>query len=114
MPNHVKNVSYLHLAILAYWIVNAIGYQLKANGTKNTGTEIQRMAGTQKPVTSQAKNTEGETIGITKCSEPQAAIKEIFTLLKYRSYPFTKRKSLVLKPEIKKNESTPNQVFSSG
>ena len=112
--NDDATMAHLHLAILAYWIVNTIRYQLKAKGTKYNWTEIVRIASTQKLVTSQAKNTQGETIEITRCSEPQAAIKEIYTLLDYRSYPFTKRKSVVHKPEIKKHESTHSQIFSSG
>ena len=112
--NDDATMAHLHLAILAYWIVNTIRYQLKAKGTKYNWTEIVRIASTQKLVTSQAKNTQGETIGITRCSEPQAAIKEIYTLLDYRSYPFTKRKSVVHKTEIKKHESTHSQIFSSG
>ena len=56
------------------------------------------------------KRSKDEPVEITKCSEPGQDIKQLYELLKYKSYPFTKRKSVVHKPEIKKSEKQENHL----
>jgi hypothetical protein len=104
-------MAHLHLGLLAYWVVNTIRYQLRTKGIHHNWTENKRIASTQKLVTTQAKDQKDEPVEITKCSEPDSDLKELYEVLKYKNYPFTKRKSVVHdlsrfigKPEIKKIE----------
>ena len=98
-------MAHLHLGILAYWVVNTIRYQLKAKGLHHNWKEIKRISSTQKLVTTQAKDQQDKTVEITKCSEPIQDLKQVYELFKYKSYPFTKRKSVVHKPETKKTQN---------
>jgi hypothetical protein len=109
--NDDATMAHLHLGLLAHWVVNTIRYQLKAKGINHDWTEIKRIASTQKLVTTQAKDQKDEPVEITKCSEPSLALKNLFELLKYKNYPFTKRKSVVHKMEIKKNEKQQNHLI---
>ena len=93
-------MAHLHLAILAYWLVNAVRHQLKSQKINCEWREIVRIANTQKVVYSTAKNKMDEVIEIKKCSEPSDKLKEIYTSLKIKKQPFTK-KSVVHKLEIK-------------
>jgi hypothetical protein len=45
-----------------------------------------------------------EIIYVRRCTEPNEKVKQIYTHLNYRNYPFTKRKSVVHNSEIKKNK----------
>jgi hypothetical protein len=108
---------HLHLGLLAYWVVNTIRYQLRTKGIHHNWTEIKRIASTQKLVTTQAKDQQNEILEITKCSEANQDLKQLYDLPKYKLYPFTKRKSVVHdlsrfigKPEIKKIEKQKNQL----
>jgi Transposase DDE domain len=103
--NDTSTMAHLHLGLLAYWLVNTIRYQLKQKGINNNWQEIVRKGNTQKMVTTHAKNQLEEIIEIQRCSEPNAAIKEIYDALKYKSYPFTKRKSVVHSSELKNFET---------
>jgi hypothetical protein len=108
--NDNATLAHLHLALLAYWVVNTIRYQLKAKDENAGWPEIKRIASTQKQVITQATNQLEEIVQITKCSEPTADLERLYQLLGYKSFPFTKRKSVVHKSEIKKIESTKNQL----
>lgn len=108
--NDDSTMAHLHLGLLAYWLVNTIRYQLKAKGINHNWTEIKRIASTQKLVTTQAKDQQDEPVEITKCSEPSQDLKNLFELLKYKNYPFTKRKSVVHKIEIKIIEKPENHL----
>ena len=50
-------------------------------------------------------NTAGIVIGVRKCSEPNEQLRTIQSILLIKPKPFTKRKSVVHKPELKKNET---------
>jgi len=91
-------------------VVNTIRYQLKAKGIHHNWTEIKRIASTQKLVTTRAVDQKDEPSEITKCSEPSLDLKQLHDLLKYKNYPFTKRKSVVHKLEIKKYEIQENHL----
>jgi hypothetical protein len=56
-------------------------------------------------VTTCGQNKEDEIIYVRRCTEPNEKVKQIYTALKYKNYPFTKRKSVVHKSELKKNKS---------
>jgi hypothetical protein len=61
--------------------------------------EINRIANTQKVITTIGINTAAKEITIRKCSEPHQSLKNLQELLKIRSGPFTKLKSVVHKLE---------------
>lgn len=41
-------MAHLHLEVLAYWLVNTVGYQLKSNGINSCCREIVRIGNTKK------------------------------------------------------------------
>jgi transposase len=97
-------MAHLHLGLLAYWIVNTVRCKLKAHGINNNWQEIVRIGNTQKIITTNGTNTAGMMIGVRKCSEPGEQLKNIQSILLIKPKPFTKRKSVVHKLELKKNE----------
>jgi hypothetical protein len=103
--NDNATMAHLHLGILAYWLVNTIRHQLKQQKINHSWQEIIRITNTQKILTTTGQNKDDEMIYVRRCTEPNQKVKEIYTALKYKNYPFVKRKSVVHKSEIKKNES---------
>ena len=107
-------MAHLHLGILAYWLVNTIRYQLKNNNINNCWSEIARIGTTQKMITTSGTNTYGKIIITRKCSEPEEKLKRIYDILQSKYKPFTKRKSVVHKLELKKNETQQQRLLLSG
>ena len=107
-------MAHLHLGILAYWLVNTVRYKLKAHGIHSHWPEIIRIGNTQKIITTHGTNTAGVVIGVRKCSQPNEQLKKIQSILLIKSKPFTKRKSVVHKIELKKNEMPYLQHFTPG
>lgn len=107
--NDDSTMAHLHLGLLAYWVVNTIRYQLKNKGVNHGWKEIIRIMNTQKAVTTTAQNIHEQTIAIRRCSEPNEKVKEIYQILNYKDRPFTRKKSVVHKMEIKKTVTTENQ-----
>jgi hypothetical protein len=103
--NDDATMAHLHLGILAYWLVNTIRYQLKHQKINHNWQEIIRITNTQKIITTSGQNKDDEIIYVRRCTEPNENVKQIYTALKYKNYPFVKRKSVVPKSEIKKIES---------
>ena len=103
--NDDSTMAHLHLGILAYWLVNTMRHQLKAGGINHSWSEIVRIGNTQKVVTITGTNTFDKIITVRKCSEPTGKLLALWDILKIKHQPFTKRKSVVHKPELKKNES---------
>ena len=101
-------MAHLHLAILAYWLVNTVRHQLKSQKINCEWREIIRIANTQKVVYSTAKNKIDELIEVKKCSEPSDKLKAIYEVLKIKKQPFTK-KSVVHKLEIKNHQCAINK-----
>ena len=97
------SMAHLHLGLLAYWVVNTVRCKLKAHGINSRWTEIVRIGNTQKIITTHGTNTAGIDISVRKCSEPNEQLKNIQTILKLKPRPFTKRKSVVHKPELEKS-----------
>ena len=60
------------------------------------------------------ENNYGQQIIIRQCSEPTEEVKEIYSALKYKSQPFTRRKSVVPLAEFKNFETQQNRGISSG
>ncbi len=105
-------MAHLHLGILAYWLVNTIRCKLKAHGINSHWPEIVRIGNTQKIITTHGTNRVGVLIGVRKCSDPPDELKKIQSILHVKNKPFAKRKSVVHKPELKKNETHNYQDFT--
>ena len=103
--NDDATMAHLHLGILGYWLLNTIRYQLKQQKINHCWQEIIRITNTQNIVTTTGQNKDDQIIYVRRCTEPNQKVKEIYTALKYKNYPFVKRKSVVHKSELKKNES---------
>lgn len=95
--NDNATIAHLHLGLLGYWIVNTIRHQLKTKKINHDWKEILRISSTQKLVTTSIVDDLENTIFITKCSEPNAKLQEIYQALKYKSTPFTRKKFVVPK-----------------
>ena len=100
--NDDATMAHLHLGILAYWLVNTVRYQLKNNGINSCWREIIRIGNTQKVITTSGTNTYDKIITTRKCTQPNDKLKNIYNILKSKHQPFTKRKSVVHKPELEK------------
>ena len=108
------SMAHLHLGLLAYWLVNTIRCKLKAHGIYSQWKEIVRIGNTQKIITTHGTNTAAVVIGVRKCSEPNEQLKNIQSILLIKPKPFSKRKSVVHKPELKKNETQHLLTFPPG
>ena len=93
-------MAHLHLGLLAYWLVNTVRHQLKANGIHSGWREIVRTMNTQKGVTTLAQNEHDEVIMIRRCSVPNQNVRKLYDALKYKYAPFIKRKCVVHKSEL--------------
>ena len=103
--NDDATMAHLHLGILAYWLVNTIRHQLKQQKINHNWQEIIRITNTQKVITTSGQNKDNEIIYVRRCNEPNEKVKQIYKALNYKNYPFTKRKSVVHKSELKKNKT---------
>ena len=112
--NDDATMAHLHLGIFAYWLVNTVRYQLKKNGINSCWKEIVRIGNTQKVITTSGTNTYDKIITTRKCSQPNDNLKNIYTALKTKHQPFTKRKSVVHKLEFEKTDPPQNQILLSG
>ena len=112
--NDDATMAHLHLGILAYWLVNTIRHQLKNNGINSCWTEIVRIGNTQKVITTSGTNTYDKIITTRKCTLPNESLKNIYNILESKYQPFTKRKSVVHKPEPQKTEPTQSQLLLTG
>jgi len=69
---------------------------------------------TQKVVTTTMNNEYNQQIIIRQCSQPTEQVNNIYTALQFKPKPFTRKKSVVPLPEIKKAETLENTAFFSG
>jgi hypothetical protein len=107
-------MAHLHLGLLAYWVVNTIRHQLKQKGIKNEWRDIVRIMNTQKVVTTTMKNDCEQQIIIRQCSEPTQDVQDIYDALKYKTKPFSRKKSVVPLAEPSKKVIIENQGVLSG
>jgi transposase len=107
-------MAHLHLGLLAYWIVNTVRCKLKPHGINSLWPEIVRIGNTQKILTTHGTNTAGIIIGVRKCSEAGEQLRKIQSILIIKPKPFTKRKSVVHKPELKKTQTLHLQASPPG
>ncbi len=110
----IAAMAHLHLGLLAYWVVNTIRYQLKQKGINNEWRDIVRIMNSQKIVTTTMNNDYDQQIIIRQCSEPTDQVSKIYTALKFKSQPFTRKKSVVPLAEIKKHGTTEKPDLFSG
>ena len=108
------SMAHLHLGLLAYWVVNTIRHQLKQKSITNEWRDIVRIMNTQKIVTTTMENEHNQQIIIRQCSEPTEQVDKIYTALKYKSQPFSRKKSVVPLPEMKKKETPEKPDLFSG
>lgn len=106
--------AHLHLGLLAYWVVNTVRYQLHQKDIKSEWREIVRAMNTQKCITTTVQNVREQWISIRQCSEPEEKVKQIYDALKYKYAPFIRKKSVVPKTIIQKNEHIENYSFMTG
>jgi hypothetical protein len=109
-----STMAHLHLALLAYWVVNTIRYQLKQRGINPQWNEIVRIMNTQKVVTTLAQNKCDQIIIIRRCSESNEKVKMIYHALNYKSTPFKKKKVVVHKSTFENFANPYIQPFNSG
>jgi hypothetical protein len=95
--NDDSTLAHLNLGLLAYGLVNTIRFQLKQKNITSCWSEIVRIMNTQKCVTTIAQNKQDEFIIIRRCSEPEPKAQQIYDALHYKSAPFIRKKSVVLK-----------------
>jgi len=107
-------MAHLHLALLAYWVVNTIRFQLKKKGIHFQWNEIARIMSTQKAITTLAQNKSDEIIIIRRWSDPSENVKMIYQALKYKSAPFKKKKYVVHKSTFENFENSRFQPIDSG
>ena len=107
-------IAHLNLGLLAYWIVNTVRCKLKAHGINSRWQEIVRIGNTQKIITTKGTNMAGIVITTRKCSEPSEQLKNIQSILLIKPKPFTKRKSVVHRLELKKIEVVENEMSRAG
>lgn len=110
--NDESTMAHLYLGLLAYWVVNTIRHQLKTKGINSSWQEIIRITSTQKIITTTGRNSFEETIQIRRCSQPNAQVEKIYSTLGYKNYPFVKRKYVVPRSELKKNNTAINQAIN--
>ena len=100
------SMAHLNLGLLAYWLVSTIRYQLKQKGYKSSWKEIVRIMNTQKCVTTTMDSINNQTISIRQCTEPTVKVKEIYEIMKYKTIPFYRKKSVVVPEGIFKNNTS--------
>lgn len=108
-----STLAHLNLGLLAYWLVNTIRCQLKAEGIKSSWKEIIRIGNTQKAITTTGYNKANQAIVVRKCSEPIEKLKAIQTKLNIKNRPYTKLKSVVHKPKTNYLEPPTIRLISS-
>jgi hypothetical protein len=87
-------LAYLHLGILAYWVVATIRYQLKQKGYTKGWTQIVDIMDTQHSVATEMKNLQGDTIHIESPTEPTEQVREICEKVGISPIPYKMRKSV--------------------
>lgn len=108
-----STIAHLNLGLLAYWLVNTIRNQLKTHRINHCWTEIVRIGNTQKVITTSGFNKAEKEIKVRKCSEPEQKLKTLYQALNIKNKPFTKIKSVVHKPKLKKPQLSERVLLSS-
>ena len=103
--------AHLNLAVLAYWLVSTINYQLREAGIRQSWSETLRVLGTHKVVSSQVMKEDATCVEIRQCTEPEENVKELYHALNLSDTPIRRRKKFVGHPEHPPNKIiTPVQL----
>jgi len=86
--------------------VATIRYQLKQKGHKKEWRETVRIMNTQKCVTTTVENSNEQIISVRQCTQPTKQAANIYQLIKYKTTPFYRKKSVVVPVEIFKNDTS--------
>ena len=87
-----RTEAHIHLAILAYTLVNTIRYKLKQNKIHYSWESIVALMNTQKYVVTTLKNDKDEMIMIKKCTKPISKVLEIYKATNYKHKPMNAKK----------------------
>lgn len=87
--------AHLNLAVLAYWIVSTVNYQLSNAGIHQLWTETVRVLQTQKVISNQVVRQDGAIVEIRQSTEPNEQVKELYEALKLKENPIKRRKFVV-------------------
>lgn len=87
--------AHLNLAVLAYFIVSFIRFQLKAHKIKYRWEEIVRIMSTQKCCLSTVIDKDNNKILLKTCTRPTMKADEIYTAMGYKKIPFYRKKSFL-------------------
>lgn len=109
-----STLAHLNLGLLAYWLVNTIRSKLKSQRINHCWKEIVRIGNTQKIITTRGTNLAGIDIHVRKCSLPETKLAQLFIILKIKSRPFTKLKSVVHKQKFKNSKTQQIQRIRPG
>jgi hypothetical protein len=96
--HHQKDINtqaHLHLATLAYSLVNTIRYQLKIHGIHDDWQNITRKLSTHQALTTSLKAKNADAIFVRHCTNPNVEVSHIYKSLKIKPTPMPKRKSVV-------------------
>jgi transposase len=98
--------AHLHPAILAYWVVSSVQYQLKKKGIGHEWNELIRVMKTQVLVTTRATQNDGARVEIRQCSEPEEKLNQILTALDIKT-PLIRRKKICVAPKGSSSKKHP-------
>ncbi len=112
--NDDSTIAHLNLGLLSYWLVNTIRCKLKSTGINSNWKELTRIGNTQKVISTSGYNKSNKKITVRKCSEPEEKLRMIHKALNIRPRPFTKLKSVVHKPKLKKASTPRIRAIGSG
>lgn len=73
--------AHLHLAILAYWVVSVVQYQLRQQNVHTGWRDIVRILSTHKMVSTEMQRKEKSDVKIRQCTEPAEKVQTIYTML---------------------------------
>lgn len=106
--------SHLHLAVLAYWIVSTVQYQLKRHDVHTEWKEVIRILNTHKIVSTEVSREEKGEVKIRQCTEPGESVRALYQFLNIQEIPLKKRKFVVHPEENLKKTDIENQENGSG
>lgn len=98
--------AHLHLAILAYWVVSLVQYELRKSNLHVDWGELVRIMSTQVVVSTCAQTPEGGNVEIRQCTEAEEKLMDIYQRLRLPEKPIKQRKYVWHPdPPNKKNSS---------
>lgn len=87
--------AHLNLAVLAYWVVSTVNYQLANAGIHQLWTETVRVLQTHKVISNQVVREDGAVVEIRQTTEPNELVKAIYGALTLKEKPIKRRKFVV-------------------